>query len=162
MSTTLPAPDHQRSGKNKTLIRIAITGGFILLIAIALGMMMMRMSDTPTDLDMSTTLLSEQGIYRVSYTSDQGTVGINTMQRWTLHVETRSGQPVENATISVDGDMPQHRHGLPTRPQVTGYLGNGNYRVEGLRFHMPGWWVVDFVISADGQTDQVQFNMMLR
>ena len=31
--------------------------------------------------------------------------------------------------IGVDGDMPQHGHGLPTRPQVTDYLGDD----------VPGW-----------------------
>ncbi|MBX2998879.1 MAG: FixH family protein [Caldilineaceae bacterium] len=162
MSTTLPAPDRQRTGGNKTLVRAAVIGILILLVAIALGSMMMRMSDTPANLDLSTTRLSQQGLYKVSYTPDQGIVAINTMQSWTLYVERSSGQPVENATVTVDGDMPQHRHGLPTRPQVTQNLGNGNYRVDGLRFHMPGWWVVDFVITADGQTDRVQFNMMLR
>jgi hypothetical protein len=162
MSTTLPTPDRQRTGGNKTLMRVAVVGIFILLVAIALGTMMMRMSNTPADLDLSTTRLSQQGLYQVSYTADQGSVGINTLQSWTLHIETPSAQSVRNATITVDGDMPQHRHGLPTRPQVTENLGNGDYKVEGLRFHMPGWWVMEFEITANGETDRVQFNMMLR
>lgn len=84
------------------------------------------------------------------------------MHQWTLHVETADGQPVEDALISVDGDMPQHGHGLPTGPQVTENLGNGDYLVGGMKFQMGGWWVMDFTISADGQTDTVDFNMMLR
>src|SRR5262245_61800999 len=78
-------------------------------------------------LDYSTTRLSDNGLFLVSYRSSQGAVAINQIHQWILHVETADGQPVENATITVDGDMPEHGHGLPTRPQVTEYLGNGDY-----------------------------------
>jgi hypothetical protein len=139
----------------------AVLGGLILVFAIVMGVMM-AMNPIPTDLDTSTTRSSENGLFKVSYTSTGDTVPVNQMHQWTLHVETADGQPVENATITVDGDMPQHGHGLPTRPQVTQYLGNGDYLVEGLKFQMGGWWVMDFVITAQGQSDTVQFNMMLK
>jgi hypothetical protein len=84
------------------------------------------------------------------------------MHQWTLHVESADGRPVEDATINVDGDMPQHGHGLPTSPRVTKYLGNGDYLVDGMKFQMGGWWLMDFTISAKGQTDAVHFNMMLK
>jgi hypothetical protein len=58
--------------------------------------------------------------------------------------------------------MPQHGHGLPTVPQVTKYLGDGFYQVEGLKFHMPGWWVVKFNIVRNEMTDNVTFNLMLK
>lgn len=137
-------------------------GGIVLLLLLAAGSLLLWMSYVPSDLDYSTTLPSEQGLYEIGYSSDLGSVPVNQMQSWTLHVEAADGQPVENATITVDGDMPQHGHGLPTRPQVTRYLGNGDYKVEGLKFHMPGWWVMDFVVTADGQTDQVRFNLLLK
>jgi hypothetical protein len=136
--------------------------GLVLLLLVAVGAMIVYMSYVPDDLDYSTTRLTEQGMYEVSYTAQVTPVPVNQMLTWTLHVETAAGQVVENATITVDGDMPQHGHGLPTRPQVTRYLGNGDYVVEGLKFHMPGWWVMDFVITKDGQSDQVHFNMQLK
>jgi hypothetical protein len=151
-----------RSKSTRLLLWIgAIIGGLILISAIVMGLMMMRMSDIPSDLDTSTTRSSDNGLFNVSYTPANGTVPVNQMHQWTLHVETADGQPVENATITLDGDMPQHGHGLPTSPQVTEYLGNGDYRVEGLKFQMGGWWVMDFVITAQGQSDTVRFNMML-
>ena len=70
--------------------------------------------------------------------------------------------PLTDASIGVDGDMPQHGHGLPTRPQVTKHLGNGDYLVEGMKFQMGGWWVVDFTIEANGKQDTVRFNMILK
>jgi hypothetical protein len=120
------------------------------------------MNDTaPTGLDTATERLTEGELFRVSFSSDLDPVAINQMHSWTLTVATADGQPVENATITVDGGMPQHGHGLPTNPQVTEYLGDGRYRVEGLRFQMGGWWEVKFDITAAGQTDAVTFNLVL-
>jgi len=159
-----------------------ILGGFILLFAIAIGVMLDSMGNPPSTpdvttnhasssndstvpaskLDYSTTRTSDNGLFNVSYTASTGAVPVNQMHQWTLHVETIDGQPVENATIRVDGDMPEHGHGLPTRPRVTEGLGGGDYLVEGMKFQMGGWWVMDFVITANGQSDTVHFNMKLK
>ena len=149
------------------LVRISIWAAGILLLLVAvyftgMNIMMAQMSsEVPSDLDYSNTRVSENGLFRVSYVSSQDIVPVNQMHQWTLHVETADGQPVENATIAVDGDMPEHGHGLPTRPQVTKYLGNGDYLVEGMKFQMGGWWVMDFTITANSHTDAVHFNMKL-
>lgn len=147
----------------RLLLRIVgILGGLALFIVVAMNLMMARMGAVPADLDYATTRLSENGLFSVSYSPSTGTVPVNQMHQWTLHVETADGAPVTDATITVDGDMPQHGHGLPTRPQVTQNLGNGDYLVEGMKFQMGGWWVMDFTITANGQTDTVRFNMMLK
>lgn len=137
--------------------------GLALLVLLAGGfaMMRMRMNDVPPDLDLATTRRSNSGIYQVRYTPESASIPINQIHSWTIHIETPDGRPVEGATISVDGDMPQHLHGLPTAPQVTQDLGGGTYLVEGLKFHMPGWWVVDYTITAADQTDTVRFNLQL-
>lgn len=113
------------------------------------------------DKDTSTTGLTEQGLFRVSYTSDKNPLPLNQIHSWKLHIETADGQPVDNAQISVDGGMPQHGHGLPTRPQVTDNLGGGDYRMEGVRFQMLGWWEVRLTINANGQSDSITFNIIL-
>ena len=71
------------------------------------------------------------------------------------------GQPIENAAITIDGGMPQHGHGLPTRPRVTRNLGGGTYLIEGVRFNMGGWW--EFKVSITGSTgaDTITFNLSL-
>ena len=157
----------QTNSKSKlvrTLIWIGGTlGGLVLAYVVAMNMMMAGMnSEVPADLDYSTTRMSDLGSFKVSYTTSIGTVPVNQMHQWTLHVESADGQPVENATITVDGDMPQHGHGLPTQPRVTKNLGNGDYLVDGMKFQMGGWWVMDFNVTANGQTDAVHFNMMLK
>lgn len=157
---------NQSTAKSKFVrLGLWVAGGLLVIAALSfvlINQMMARMnSDVPSELDYSTTRVSDNDNFRVSYTSSEDVVPVNQMHQWTLHVETMDGQPVENAEISVDGDMPQHGHGLPTRPQVTQNLGNGDYLVEGMKFQMGGWWVMDFTIRADGQTDAVHFNMML-
>lgn len=152
-----------KSKRGRPLVWIgAILGVLALGFGIFNGAMMKRMKDVPTDLDYSTSRTSDEGLFKVSYTASTGKVPINQMHQWTLHIETAEGQPVDGAAINVDGDMPQHGHGLPTSPRVTKYLGNGDYLVDGLKFQMGGWWVMDFTINTDGQTDAVHFNMMLK
>jgi hypothetical protein len=150
---------------------IGLVIGFVLLLPI-IGprylhplmsqSMPQHMNNTsPSGLDTSTERLTDRGVYLVSFTSDLDPITINQMHTWTLHVETGDGQIVEDAAILVSGGMPQHGHGLPTSPQVTQYLGNGDYLVEGLKFQMGGWWEVKFNISANGQSDDVTFNLIL-
>jgi hypothetical protein len=71
------------------------------------------------------------------------------------------GRPVEGARISVDGGMPEHSHGLPTRPQVRGSLGGGMYDIEGVRFSMGGWWELKLLIETPEASDRVVFNLQL-
>lgn len=142
---------------------LVVIVGFILLMPVIgprfLHPLMMGSSYAPTDLDTSNERLTDAGLFRVSWYSDTQNVPLNQIHTWTLRVETADGQPVENATILVDGGMPQHGHGLPTSPQVTEYLGSGEYRVEGLRFQMTGFWEVTFTINASQGTDSVTFNL---
>jgi len=41
--------------------------------------------------------------------------------------------------LSIDAEMPDHRHGMNYRPRLT-VTGPGRARVEGMVFHMPGRW----------------------
>ena len=83
------------------------------------------------------------------------------MQTVRVAITDAAGAPVDNATIQVDGGMPQHGHGLPTRPRVTRALGNGLYEIEGVRFNMGGWWEFKLAINAASGSDIVTFNLAL-
>ena len=104
---------------------------------------------------------AEKGLYKVSHTSALQPIEINRIHEWVLHIETADGEPVENAVITIDGGMPAHNHGLPTSPRVTEYLGDGNYRAEGFRFHMKGHWQIRITIEDDGNVDTAVMNMSL-
>jgi hypothetical protein len=78
-----------------------------------------------------------------------------------IKVTTADGTPVDSAKLMVDGGMPQHGHGLPTKPLVTGHLGDGKHVVEGMKFNMGGWWVVKLTIDGAKGSDVVTFNLKL-
>lgn len=83
------------------------------------------------------------------------------MQTIRVAIVDAAGTPVNDATILIDGGMPQHGHGLPTRPRVTRGLGNGLYEIEGVRFNMGGWWEFKLAITAASGSDVVTFNLAL-
>jgi hypothetical protein len=78
-----------------------------------------------------------------------------------VSLRTADGAPVDQAEIHVDGGMPRHGHGLPTAPAVTRMLGDGQFLVEGVKFNMPGWWVIDLSIDGPRGPDSVTFNLVL-
>lgn len=118
--------------------------------------------EMPADLDLSTLRESENGHFVVSYVTDSESPQLNQLHSWTVHIEDANGEAVEDARVMISGDMPQHGHGLPTEPAVTQNLGNGDYLVEGMRFQMPGWWAVKFMVHAGGKNDSITFNLMAR
>ena len=83
------------------------------------------------------------------------------MQTVRVTVRDAEGRAIDDAQISVDGGMPQHGHGLPTRPRVTRSLGNGIYEIEGVRFNMGGWWEFKLAITGPRGADTVTFNLEL-
>ena len=121
----------------------------------------MLFAKPPADLDYSRTRASEGGVYRATITPQGDTIPKGKLHRWTLHLETMDGTPVDRATVAVDGGMPQHGHGLPTKPRVTRPLGNGDHAVEGMKFNMGGWWVVKFRVSSTAGNDSLLFNVKL-
>jgi hypothetical protein len=86
---------------------------------------------------------------------------IGELHSWTLHIEDASGAPIENATVTVVGDMPAHGHGLGSQPLIREYLGDGDYLVEGIEFQMGGEWYVEFTVTTDDLVDTLRFDFDL-
>ena len=107
-----------------------------------------------------TTVQSEDGAFTVSYSPVPGRVLMNQIHSWEITVRDQNGDPVR-AVVTADGDMPQHGHGLPTRPEVSTTEQTGVYLVEGLKFHMPGWWRVILTIRTMETHDRAIFDFML-
>lgn len=104
---------------------------------------------------------SKQKLYRVSLYSREAPIPLKRIHQWIVRVETADGKPVADAKIGVFGGMPMHQHGFPTKPRVTDYLGEGEYRVEGIKFSMPGYWQMRFNIRSGKQRDRVVFEINL-
>ena len=133
----------------------------IAAVALVLTTGCMMFAKTPANLDYSRTRLSSRGMYRGSFEPVGDSIRVGRLHAWRLHLETADGKPLDDATIAVDGGMPQHGHGLPTKPRVTQQLGNGEHMVDGMKFNMGGWWVVTFRVASSLGADSVTFNLEL-
>lgn len=160
MTTKPYAQPTARGNSNKRrVLTLAIGASTLALLTVAfLGW---RMSSVPAGLDLSRTQTSQNGHFEVAYEPADAAVPVNKLQSWTLTVTRPAGRGVEGAHIEVNGDMPGHGHGLASQPRVTRELGEGRYLVEGLKFQMGGWWVVDAAVTAGNVTDTVRFNLKL-
>jgi len=120
------------------------------------------MKEIPEDLDTSRKVTTQKGLYTVSYTiPEMNDIPLAEFHSWEVHIEdAETGDPVRRALLAINGDMPQHGHGLPTNPEAS-FLGNGNYRIDGFKFHMPGWWQVVITISTMNEFDRAVFNFIL-
>ncbi len=130
-----------------------------MLLALAVWVTVARAVErapTETPAPGATSGRTEKGLYRVAWTSTPSPVPMLVLHTWTITIADADGRPVDDAGVTVLGGMPAHSHGLPTTPVVRG-LGGGRYLVEGLKFHMPGAWVVAFRIKAAAGTDAVSF-----
>ncbi len=107
------------------------------------------------------TWASDAGHFRVSFHSELQPLVINRIHTWILHVEDSDGNAIADANITVTGGMPEHNHGLPTVPQVTATLEGGNFKVEGMRFHMRGYWEIRVSIDVGGKRDSVMIPLQL-
>lgn len=116
----------------------------------------------PEGLDLQTTHATFDGHYEVTVSPENIEYRRNSLHSWIALVKSAEGKPIEGAEILVDGGMPQHGHGLPTSPQMTEDLGEGRYKIEGVRFNMRGWWEFKLAITADGVSDNITFNLVMK
>ncbi len=139
------------------MFRSFIASFFVVALVATAGCM-----TPPADLDLTLKHATAGGKYVVTLQPPAVAPAINQMHSWGVRVSTPAGQPVSAARIAVDGGMPQHGHGLPTRPQVRPAADEGAYLLEGMKFSMTGWWEIKLAIQTpDGTADKVTFNTVV-
>lgn len=104
----------------------------------------------------------DDSIDATQYPTELNLAPPNTIHSWLFMITDLYGNRIEYAEIDVGGHMPGHVHGLPTQPRVTKEIHPGIYRVEGMKFQMKGWWVVEFTVRGVGhKVDSIIFNLVL-
>lgn len=98
---------------------------------------------------------SAENAYFVACISEPNPIRLNDTFTLTLHVATAADRtrPTEGVVVAVDADMPEHGHGMTTIPRVTRGP-DGLYHVEGMRFHMSGYWEIYVDVTRDGVTER--------
>jgi hypothetical protein len=129
-----------------TLVAIAATAGCM---------------SAPSNLDLSLTRPTADNKFVVTLQPPATPPAINQLHTWQVRLASAQGAPIAHARIKVDGGMPQHGHGLPTRPQVTQELPDGTYLIEGMKFSMTGWWEIKLAIDSAAGADKVTFNTVV-
>lgn len=136
--------------------------GLVAIVVLIVGFMAFKMlQPVPDDLDLRSEKLTDNGLYNVSFTQEEGQVGVGPITTFLVTVKNNDGQMIDGATILVDGGMPQHGHGLPTQPRQTEMVSSGVYRIDGVKFSMTGWWEFRLAINSSVGDDTITFNVVL-
>ena len=117
--------------------------------------------ERPEDIDLSATSSSSGGYFSATYTLETDCAPLNSIHSWELVLVARDGSPLGGAEIDVSADMPEHLHGMTTTPRAAETATPGQYLIEGMNFHMPGWWVVTLDVSRGGGRDLARFNVLV-
>jgi len=131
------------------------TFGFFAVPGLLLAVAMTASAAINAQAMVLTTATEPPGL-QISIHSQQTPIPLNQMHSWIIDIKpddtTASIEALQHAVIRITGGMPAHNHGLATSPQITEYLGNGRYLLEGVRFHMAGEWTLQLEIELDQNT----------
>ena len=86
----------------------------------------------------------------VTASPDPPAKGNNT---WTVQVLDAANKPVNGATITTKGFMPDHGHGTTIKPTSTPKGTDGTYEITPVSLFMPGVWEMTFTVEAPGVSD---------
>ena len=131
------------------------------VVAFALLAAMAGCMSTPAHLDLSLSRPTVDHRYVVTLQPPARPAAINQLHSWRVTLASPAGVPIAHARIRVDGGMPQHGHGLPTRPQVTQASPDGSYLIEGMKFSMTGWWEIYVAVQKVPASDVTTFNFIV-
>lgn len=100
------------------------------------------------DINEATELPTDGGSYYVSYATEPSPIPYNEYFELTVMVHDNADHSVmlADADVAVDAQMPQHGHGMNTTPVVTP-VGDGSFTVDGMLFHMQGYWQI--IVEVD-------------
>jgi len=104
---------------------------------------------------------TENGLFVVLLQPESDIPIIGDYHNWIIEVTDENENGIENAQFSFGGGMAAHGHGLPSKPVVTSYLGEGKYLIEGMLFNMSGEWTLAVAIRKDNFIDKTQFTINL-
>lgn len=105
--------------------------------------------------------LSNAGLYRVTLEPVPASIPIADLHAWTVRVETAEGKTFAPIRLGINGGMPAHGHGMISEPRITHQLRDGEYLIEGMKFHMGGSWRLTVGLEGPDGFDKAIFDMTL-
>lgn len=102
---------------------------------------------------------TDRGNFTVTLQPEGG--GIVTNRHFSLEVLVEPGAGAgAPASVWVDADMPDHGHGMNTKPETT-HEGGQRYRTKGMLFHMMGEWSIVVEVSAGAAKERAFFPVLV-
>jgi hypothetical protein len=89
---------------------------------------------------------------------------LNKMTALIVKVVPKSPEPIVPGTytgLEFDATMPAHNHGMVVKPVVT-ETAPGEFRIDGVKLHMAGDWLLQFTLKASGQPVKVTAPLQLK
>lgn len=115
---------------------------------------------TQSQLPVSERFYSDRLDLQVEIRAVEHFMAINQLQHWNVSLMRLDGTPIVIESLTFDGGMPAHRHGLPTTPKVV--VAESGAEIWGIRFSMPGVWRLVLGIETKDTGVILQFETDLR
>jgi hypothetical protein len=105
-----------------------------------------------------TAAISDGGSFYMMYSADPDPIPFNEPFQLIamVHDGPDHSSMYSDASLVVNATMPDHGHGMNTEPTVT-VDEMGMITVDGMLFHMRGWWQMDFVATRSDVTETATF-----
>jgi hypothetical protein len=116
-------------------------------------------ANCPLDLGRGTGWVVFSNHYMIAFRPDPMRIEVGEPFALIMNICTKNDQPAE--LVAVDAQMPDHRHGMNYRTRIMSGE-NGRYRVEGLLFHMPGRWELNFDVRSGEETERLSHDILLK
>ena len=99
------------------------------------------------------------GLHRIDLIPASPEVPLIEVHHWFVKVFDQWGEEIRPDKLYISGSMPEHGHGLPTRPIVEKYTDTQGYRISNVSFNMAGNWKFNVEFSYQGITDGAEFDI---
>jgi hypothetical protein len=111
----------------------------------------------PDTFERGITRAGKDGLVNVTISEAAPATPIVADNTWTVTVTDASGQPLEDAELSMNQTMPEHEgHGTP-RTAIATKVGPGKYELSPVAFTMAGLWKIPIKIVKGELEDTVEF-----
>lgn len=95
------------------------------------------------------------------YLVDNEKIPLNKIHNWTIQLTHNYKRSLKGANITLAATMPEHMHGMTTKPIISQGNKEGEFIIEGMNFHMPGWWELTLDVDGYGSRDLIIFNVIV-
>ncbi len=116
-------------------------------------------ADCPLDLGRGSGWVVFSSDYLLAFRPDPVRIEVGEPFALVVNVCTRRGEAAE--LVAVDANMPEHRHGMNYRATIVA-KGDGRFRADGLLFHMPGRWEINFDVRAGDESERLTHDIVLK